>query len=131
MASAESPLALLAAELLRDYDGMMTSFNVQGAAGRLGAFLTACNGYIETTAPWKLAKDLERANELNDVLSALAEALRIAAILIAPVMPKSAASIFEQLNWAGELKLDSAKWGAFPDGHRLGMPTPLFPRIEG
>jgi len=27
-------------------------------------------------------------------------------------------------------KLSDANWGGLPDQHRLGKPTPLFPRIE-
>jgi len=127
---ADSPLAALAAELLGDYEGMMTSCNIHAAIDRLGLFLTACNTYIETSAPWKLAKDPGRSDNLDEVLSGLAEALRLAAILISPVLPKSADAIFDQLNWKGDLQLDSAGWGVLPDGHRLGKPTPLFPRIE-
>jgi hypothetical protein len=41
------------------------------------------------------------------------------------------------LNWKMELSgkekrfhLDDAKWGGLPDGHVVGKPVPLFPRIE-
>jgi hypothetical protein len=27
-------------------------------------------------------------------------------------------------------RLDDAKWGGLPDGHVVGKPVPLFPRIE-
>ncbi len=67
----------------------------------------------------------------------LAEGLRIIAILISPVLPKAAHGIFDQLNWKLELSGDEkrfslaeAEWGQLPDGHVVGQPTPLFPRIE-
>ena len=67
----------------------------------------------------------------------LAESLRIIAILISPVLPKAAHGIFDQLNWKMELSgkeerfsLADAEWGRLPDGHVVGKPTPLFPRIE-
>ena len=67
----------------------------------------------------------------------LAEALRIIAILISPILPKAAHGIFDQLNWKMELSgkeerfsLGDAEWGKLPDGHVVGKPTPLFPRIE-
>ncbi len=68
----------------------------------------------------------------------LAESLRIIAILISPVLPKAAHGIFDQLNWKMELErrkeerfaLADAEWGKLPDGHVVGKPTPLFPRIE-
>jgi methionyl-tRNA synthetase len=52
-------------------------------------------------------------------------------------LPKAAHGIFDQLNWKMELsgkegrfRLEDAKWGGLPDGHVVGKPVPLFPRIE-
>jgi len=66
-----------------------------------------------------------------------AEPLRIIAILISPVLPKAAHGIFDQLNWKMEssgqvqrFSLAEAEWGRLPDGHIVGKPVPLFPRIE-
>jgi methionyl-tRNA synthetase len=95
------------------------------------------NGYVDSAAPWKLAKNLEEAAKLGAVLYSLAESLRIIAILISPVLPKAAHGIFDQLNWKMELSgkeerfsLADAEWGKLPDGHVVGKPVPLFPRIE-
>ena len=56
---------------------------------------------------------------------------------VSPVLPKAAHGIFDQLNWKMELsgkeerfRLEDAKWGGLPDGHVVGKPVPLFPRIE-
>jgi methionyl-tRNA synthetase len=81
-------------------------------------------------APWKLAKDPARAEALDHVLFALVEALRIIAILISPVLPNAAREILYQLNLKNEYTLANATWGALPEKHQLGKPTPLFPRIE-
>ena len=66
-----------------------------------------------------------------------AESLRIIAILISPVLPRAAHGIFDQLLWKmdatgyeSRFRLADATWGGLPDGHTLGQPTPLFPRIE-
>jgi methionyl-tRNA synthetase len=63
--------------------------------------------------------------------------LRIIAILISPVLSEAAHGIFDQLNWKMELSgkeerfsLADAEWGRLPDGHVVGKPVPLFPRIE-
>ena len=89
------------------------------------------------TAPWKLAKDPGSAIRARRRSLSLAESLRIIAILISPVLPKAAHGIFDQLNWKMELSgkeerfsLADAEWGRLPDGHVVGKPTPLFPRIE-
>jgi methionyl-tRNA synthetase len=96
-----------------------------------------CNQMIEITKPWALAKDPKKARELDDILYTLAESLRIIAIMISPVSPKAAHGIFDQLNWKMELSgkeerfsLADAEWGRLPDGHVVGKPTPLFPRID-
>jgi methionyl-tRNA synthetase len=95
-----------------------------------------CNLQIEVSAPWKLAKE-ENNEPLDGLLYGLIESLRIVAILISPVLPLAAHGIFDQLNWktelSGEVKrfsLADVEWGRLPDGHIIGKPVPLFPRIE-
>jgi methionyl-tRNA synthetase len=97
------------------------------------------NRLIEDKRPWDLAKaqEAKAKEELSNLLYVLAESLRIIAILISPVVPKAAHGIFDQLNWRMELtgkeerfSLAEAEWGRLPDGHVVGKPTPLFPRIE-
>ncbi|MDQ2867824.1 MAG: class I tRNA ligase family protein [Verrucomicrobiota bacterium] len=99
--------------------------------------LTAQGNYlIEHWRPWKLAKIPEEPL-LALLLYTLSESIRFTAILIFPVLPKAAHGIFDQLNWKMELSgkeerfaLADAIWGQLPDGHVVGSPTPLFPRIE-
>ncbi len=105
-------------------------FQIEAALKRAFELAAESNRVVELSAPWKLAKDESRAADLDCVLYTLAESLRIIAILISPVLPKAAAGIFAQLNWTGPMTLDDAQWGGLPDGHVLGTPTPLFPRIE-
>ncbi len=119
------------------YRGDMEASAVSDALAQVGGFATACNGLVEISAPWKLAKDPARSADLDAVLYTLAESLRIIAILISPVLPKAAHGIFDQLQWkldeagsASRFRLADAAWGGLPDGHQLGKPVPLFPRIE-
>jgi len=105
-------------------------FSVDGALNQAELLATEANQFVEQKAPWKLAKDPAQAEQLDAVLYHLAESLRIIAILISPVLPNAAAGIFAQLNWTGPMTLAEADWGKLRDGHILGQPTPLFPRIE-
>ena len=96
-----------------------------------------CNQIVDAARPWVLAKDSAEREHLDRVLYGLAESLRIIAILISPILPRAADGIFDQLNWKMELSgkeerfsLADAEWGRLPDGHVVGKPTPLFPRIE-
>jgi len=97
----------------------------------------ACNELVEISAPWNLAKTKEQEKLLDAVLYHLAESLRIIAIWVSPVLPGGAHGIFDQLNWKMELSgkegrfsLADVEWGRLPDGHPVGKPVPLFPRIE-
>jgi methionyl-tRNA synthetase len=114
----------------------MSEFNVDAAIEKTISLATEANQFVERTAPWKLAKQNESA-ALESALYHLAESLRIIAILLSPVLPRAAHGIFDQLNWKRELSgkeerfsLADAEWGRLPDGHVVGKPTPLFPRIE-
>ena len=108
-----------------------------GAA--LGAVLRLAeeaNAFVETEKPWRLKKE-GKTDRLGSVLYELAEVVRIVAIFISPIIPKAAHGIFDQLNWKMELgereerfSLADAEWGRLPDGHVVGKPVPLFPRIE-
>ena len=119
------------------YGSYMDQCQVQGALQGVIFFCFTCNQLVDSAAPWKLAKDPARTEELDRVMYQLAESLRIIAILISPVVPNAAHGIFDQLNWKTDLagddrrfQLADAEWGGLPDGHIINAPTPLFPRIE-
>jgi methionyl-tRNA synthetase len=142
----DAPLRGQAQAAIAEYCKQLDAFQVHAALAAIGEFATACNTYVEMTAPWKLAKDPERAATLDHVLYALAESPRIIAVLISPVLPQAAAGILHQLNWQGttsmppvlaadasrslSFSLSETGWGALPDDHKVGKPVPLFPRIE-
>ena len=73
----DSPLAVQTADLLHGYRSAFSRLEVHAAMKRLMEFATTCNTYIEMSAPWKLAKDPNRAEALDHVLSVLAESLRV------------------------------------------------------
>jgi len=112
-------------------------FRIDDALGMARALSGHCNIVIDALAPWKLRKQQTQIDLLKAILYYLTESLRILAILISPVLPRAAHGIFDQLNWKMELsgkeerfRLEDAKWGGLPDGHVVGKPVPLFPRIE-
>jgi methionyl-tRNA synthetase len=114
-------------------------FVINAAIRNILEFVSRGNILVENEAPWKLAKASDEASKkrLNAVLYSLTETLRITAILISPVLPRAAHAIFDQLNWKMELSgkeerfsLADTEWGRLPDGHVVGKPVPLFPRIE-
>jgi methionyl-tRNA synthetase len=117
----------------------MDNHQIHNLGYNVAELATLSNWSIEDTAPWRLAKqpDEDTRDQLDAVLYTLAESLRLIAILISPVLPRAAHGIFDQLNWKMELRgkeerfsLADAEWGRLPDGHVVGKPVPLFPRIE-
>ena len=122
---------------LIEYVNAMTD-SVPNLASQVALNLTVqCNQIVDAARPWVLAKNSAEREHLDQVLYTLAESLRIIAILISAVIPKSAHGIFDQLNWKMDLSgkeerfsLADAEWGRLPDGHVVGKPVPLFPRIE-
>lgn len=122
----KSPPTLAFGEVVERYRSALDGFAVSKALEEVVSLATASNALIETQKPWVLAKNPDQAAELDAVLYTLAEALRVIGILLSPVLPAAASGIFAQLNCGGDLRLDSS----LADGHQLGRPSPLFPRIE-
>jgi methionyl-tRNA synthetase len=125
-----SVLAEFVAARVLDYADAMERYQLQDAIAAVSAIVDRCNAHVEETAPWKLAKDPARADELDAVLHGLCEALRILSILLAPIIPREAAAMRGQLNLGEGTTWSDTAWGGLPDGHVLGKPSPLFPRIE-
>jgi methionyl-tRNA synthetase len=103
--------------------------------GAFAAFrlIDAVNEFVQESAPWVLAREASRADELSQVLYDAAEALRVAALLLLPVMPAASAEILRRCGEsrpAGELRLDrDGAWRA--DARRTLVKGPnLWPRLE-
>jgi methionyl-tRNA synthetase len=87
------------------------------------------NVYIDQSAPWNLAKLDDTAGVMEVICNSL-ELVRIAALLVAPVMPEASREILRQLG-------RSEDTGTWPDeawhgwrGGTLTEPQPVFPRLD-
>ena len=89
----------MAAQAVATYRDAMERFAIHEAAFAAFSIVDATNAFIAASEPWALAKDPARAETLTQVLCDAAEALRIAAVLLLPVMPTTAAEILRR---AGE-----------------------------
>ena len=87
------------------------------------------NKYIVEREPWKLAKDVTNTDVLNQTLYHGADALRVIAALVDPVMPDAAARIRRMLGVTSE-PWTTLRAGGIAPGTKLGDVEPLFPRIE-
>jgi methionyl-tRNA synthetase len=84
------------------------------------------NRYVEEQAPWRLAKEEGREQDLDRVLATLAEGLRTVTVLLWPYLPASAERLLATLG-APELTLAGA---AFGSGRieRVSAIASLFPK---
>jgi methionyl-tRNA synthetase len=90
----------------------------------------ATNRYFESSAPWALAKTDKK--KCGEVLYECAEALRIAAVILYPVMPSKMADLLARLGEPVENfhLAEAARWGRLRVGAKLKAGEPLFPRVD-
>ena len=122
------PAALAA---VRGWEKAVEALDFRAGLAAIWTFLAAANRYIDQKAPWSLAKAGDDAL-LDHVLYSAAEAIRIAAVLIAPVMPNTASEIERQLglrDWQRTWS-QASEWGLLAGGQQTGRPVPLFPQAE-
>ena len=102
------------------------------ALEKIFAFVRAINKYAEQRAPWKLAKSSEPSDreKLETTLSNMAEALRIASVLLAPVMPTVSEKILSLLGQPKAERYEgNVEWSNRLENSTLAAPEILFPRI--
>lgn len=116
-------------ELLPLFEG----FQFHKALDRIFTFVSGINKYAETRAPWKLAKSEDPADQakLNTSLAYMAEALRLAVVMLTPVMPEISEKIRGLVGAPSFDRLDGQLvWGNTLEGCTLGEKAILFPRPE-
>jgi len=126
-------LAAVAAESVSAYRSAMNVHALHEGAAAAFRLVSAANNHIAETQPWALAKDPAKADRLNGVLADTSEAVRIAATLLAPIMPSSAIEILRRLGDDRPLKdrrLDTdTAWRTSGEKQILNAGA-LWPRIE-
>jgi methionyl-tRNA synthetase len=124
----------LAAEAVTTRDEVVGLFGrdeVTGAVEAAWGWVRRLNRLVEEREPWALAKDDARVDDLDQALFSLANGLRIAAILLWPVLPDSCGKVLAALGEPGDaVDLGLANWDSCTPGARVVPPEPLFPRIE-
>jgi methionyl-tRNA synthetase len=108
------------------YGEAMEKLAMQTAVSEAMAPVVRANRYIDETVPWVLAKDEEKTEELRQVLYTLLETLRVASVLLYPVMPLAMGKLRTQLGLP-----EIPVWAeASPDRFTVKRGENLFPRIQ-
>jgi methionyl-tRNA synthetase len=132
----EASLEKLLSETAATADKAMCALDFQGGILAIMEFCKRVNGYVTEKEPWVIAKDAERATELNEVLYNTAEAVRALAVLLHPVMPETTEKLWESLGADSlgpigkQLVSDIANWGQLKSGSKVTKGAVLFPRLE-
>jgi methionyl-tRNA synthetase len=128
-------------EWVRQYD-------FQRALAAVWQLLGAANRYLDREAPWSLHRE-GRRERAGSVLVNTLEALRVATVLLEPVLPSATLKVWTQLGYPefeqrarqvrerGEpyrgtgLRLEDARrWRWLRPGTRIRPGAPIFPRVE-
>jgi methionyl-tRNA synthetase len=124
-------------ELVAAVDGMrvavvarLDGFDLTGALEAVWEVVRRLNRHVEQSAPWELAKDDARAEDLDRVLYELADGLRAVAVALAAYIPDTSARILAALGQAQDLAWDKVVAGGTAEVEGIQPAEPLFPRVE-
>ena len=127
-ADEENSVIEIANRLSKTVPELLENVKLSQAVEETLSLVRAVNRYLEQKAPWKLAKDASKKEELATVLFVSAEAVRIALSFLSPVIPEKSKEGLSMLGTSLEGVRDLA-WGKFQGGEKFGEGSALFPRI--
>ncbi len=113
--------------LSHEVGDLMEQNHLDRALKKILEFSANFNQYFQHKEPWK------KGQGINTCVYFSVNAVRSLAIALYPFMPESAQKIWSQLGLEGnvsEQKWDSISEISIQSGHVLGIPTPLFTRVE-
>ncbi|SPM41136.1 Methionyl-tRNA synthetase [Mycobacterium numidiamassiliense] len=127
------------ATLLETADGLLArvraNFDDQAmhlALEAIWLMLGEANKYFSAEQPWVLRKGESESDQVRfrTVLYITCEVVRIAALLVQPVMPESAAKLLDLLGQTDEQRTFAAVGARLAPGTALPPPTGVFPRYQ-
>jgi methionyl-tRNA synthetase len=130
----QKSLKSVALEVYREYNEAMQRYEFHNAVASVWRLIHAANLYIQESKPWDLFKEPARQPELDQVLYESCESLRITALLLHPILPATAAKIWQQLGIADPIETQTlqaaGEWGTLGDGTRVHKGDVIFPRRD-
>ncbi len=126
----ESEVAVLLEPLGAEVAERLDVYDITGALERIWDVVRGLNRHVEATAPWALARDPGREDELDRVLYDLVDGLRSVAIAIHAYLPDASERILAALRVDATLAWEGVAYGRTPAVTGIEPASPLFPRIE-
>jgi methionyl-tRNA synthetase len=131
-----APRSAVAKITKTEFRHYLDTFDFSNALNTSRSFIARTNSFLTETKPWELAEDPSRRDTLAGILRSSIEDLHFLAVLLYPVIPRSAERIWRQLGCEeiegklNEQQLDYLDWGAMRPATKVGKPEPIFPRLD-
>jgi methionyl-tRNA synthetase len=116
--------------LASDACAKMDDFDLTGAVDLIWDYVRGLNKFVTDTKPWELAKDDANAEELDRVLYALADGLRVAAVALHAFLPETTRQILRALGQPEAFEWSRVALGDTVEAERIEPAPPLFPRVQ-
>src|SRR5437763_2665786 len=130
-AKGDSEVRELAARLIANHRANFDDYNFSRGLENVWELISRVNKYIVENEPWAIAEKPSEARKLDSVLFHAAESLRIIAALVAPAIPKTAQTLWEQLGLDGKVTsvpLGTLRWSQDLVGKTIRGGPSLVPR---
>lgn len=125
-----SELKPVAAEAHAAWRAAFDDYDFSGGLAAVWKLAAELNRFLQTHAPWALAKDPTKSDAHAAVLRGAAEALLQIAAMASPAMPTACAEIATRLGAAIPEDLSEFRWGLLPAEALIVKRGPLFPRVD-
>jgi methionyl-tRNA synthetase len=106
-----------------NFEKKIAAFDISGAFLEANELIRKVDGYINVTAPFKLAKTVDANPAAKDQLAAIlyncAEAVRIASVLMLPAMPQKIAALWQTWNYVPPANATLRDLATFAGPHAL------------
>ncbi len=122
-----------AREAAASWTSAFEGYRLHDAASAIRGLVTRIDGYIAAKEPWKKAKAEGVTPALHRIHFATLEGLRLAAVMLAPIAPRTATEVLRRLGIqrrSEDLRPSDLAWGLLPLGAALPAAPPLFPRAD-
>lgn len=135
----DHPLKTLGTNLAQKVTTAYENLQFQQVCNYILELANASNKYIDDCAPWKLFKE-NKQEEIERVLYAVLESIRLSAYLLSPIVPNLSNDIYQQLGFdldfnntqinTSEMFARHSQWGQLKANQNLNKARPVFSQLE-
>lgn len=125
-------ITLLDGDTLNEIREHYSHFQFNEAVQKTMSLVDQANKYVNDQEPWTLHKE-GNLEQLANVMYTVLEAVRQAALLLAPITPTISQNIWEQLGCMGNIEEADWRWIQglpLPVGQKTHLGSPILPRLE-